>query len=271
MPEAKNVNVSVNTGALLGKFLRDIQNLLDIIMLVSAGLESVTEEQYRANPAFMSFQPAVNQSLTLDDAKNRSKQWLLTSFLTDSVNVTANFLDECRKVCALYRLSGRQQITAQEFLHILTKDYKRFHKAGSPDKFKSLRDDFRVQTPFEEHFLSLNRARNCLVHRRGLVSSEDADEDGRLAIKWSVMELVAIPPGGAEEIVLGGPTDVAAGSSLGVRVRDRTRAFALGERITLETRELYQSIFTLFAFAKELVKSIEAYGEALGVLRRADG
>ncbi len=109
MTSEKHVNVSINTGALSGNYLADIQNLLDIITLVYAGQEFVGEEQYQAHISFMSFQPATNRKFAFEEAKERSSQWLLTSFLTESINATGNFLDECRKICALYRLGSQKK------------------------------------------------------------------------------------------------------------------------------------------------------------------
>ena len=270
MAEEKHVKISVNTGALLGNFLADIQSLLDIITFVYAGLESADEELYQEHLSFMSFHPATNRKLTFEDAGKRSRQWLLTSFLTDCVNATGNFLDECRKICAVYRLGGQGKIVGQEFKDVFERDWSRFHRLGFPDKFQSLKNEFGAETQFEEHFLSLNQARNCLVHRRGVVSSRDTNEKDKLVVKWRIMQLVASPPDGNEEIPIHEPTTVEGGWSIGVKFQDRFRAFEIGQRITLQAVELYQSIFTLYSFASELVKSIEAYGVAQGVLKKPE-
>lgn len=264
MEEAKHVNVSINTGSLQGSYLADIQNLLDVITFVYGAAETVSEERYESHLGFMTFHPASDRRLTYGEARDRSTQWLLGSFLTDSVNATGNFLDECRKVCALYRLGGKGKVVGQEFKDIFEGDWRHFHRLGFPDKFDHLRNEFGVETPFEKHFLSLNQARNCLVHRKGIVAQRDTNEEGRLTITWRIMELVATPPGDGDEIVIGGQTQVEAGSTISVRFTNKERSFDVGERVELAVPELYQSISTLHALASSLVKSIEAYGVSQG-------
>jgi len=265
MEEVKHVDISINTASLQGSYLADIQNLLDVITFVYGAAEHVTEERYESHLGFMSFQPANDRRLTYGDARDRSKQWLLGSFLTDSVNATGNFLDECRRVCALYRLGAKGKAAGQEFKDIFERDWKSFHRLGFPDKFTHLRNEFGVETLFEKHFLSLNQARNCLVHRRGIVAQRDTNEEGKLRITWRIMELVATPPDDGDEVIIEGQTQVDAGWTVSIRFRDRERSFNVGERVELAVPELYQSISTLHAFACNLVKSIEAYGASLGL------
>ncbi len=267
MADNKKVNLSINTPALLGNYLADIQNLLDIITFAHIGQQFVDEKNYQNHISFMTFHPASNRRLSFHDVKDKSSQWLLTSFLTDSINSTGVFLDECRKICALFRLSGKGKVSGQELNNIFQQEWKKYHELGFPAKFKHLRDEFTVETPFEGHFLSLNQARNCLVHRKGIVSNKDINENGKLVIKWRIMELVVTSPDGKEEVVIESPRIIESGGSLGYRLRDRERDFEVGQKITLELTELYQNIITLYSFATELVKSIESYGKAQGVLK----
>ncbi len=267
MEEGKYLNVSISTAALQGRYLAEIQNLLDIITFVYRATETLTEERYQSPLGFMSVHPAHNRRLSFAEAHDHSKQWLLGSFLTDSVNATGSFLDECRKVCALYRLGGKGRFVGQEFKDIFAGDRKRFHRLGFPDKFGHLRSDFGVETPYERHFLSLNQARNCLVHRNGIVAPEDTNQEGRLVVTWRTVEFLAKPPGEGDEIVIEGQTRLDAGWSVSLRSTDRERSFDVGKRIELTVPELYQSILTLHALASSLVKSIEAYGVSQGVVK----
>ena len=268
MSEAQHVTVDMR--ALLGNYLGEIQNLLDIITFVYAGHKSVREDQYQTALSFMSFHPAANRKLSYDHAKERSGQWLLTSFLTDSINATGNFLDECHKICALYRLGGAGSLVGQEAKDVFEKDVKAFPRRSFPGKFQRLRDDFGVETDLEEHFMSLNKARNCLVHRRGIVSPGDTNRENELVIKWRAVQLVVRPPDGAEGTAIEAPTVVDEGSSIGLKFQEKARAFKMRQRITLEAAELCQSIYTLSLFASKLVESIEAYGDAQGVLDLAE-
>jgi len=268
MGEAK-VNVSVNTAALQGNYLAGIQNLLDVITFVYSGHSSVTEELYREhNIGFIAFHPASNRRLSYAEAKDQSTQWLLTSFLTDSVNVTGNFLNECRRVCALYRLAGKGRVTGEELKDVSERDWNRFDRLLFPQKFDCLRKEFDIETVYERHFLSLNMARNCLVHRKGFVGPKDVNEGGKLVITLHAVGLVAESPDGREKGVLDSPRPVEGGWRICLEAgKDSHHSFDVGQRIKLEEPELYQCVQTLYYLATDLVKAIESYGAAQGVGR----
>ena len=271
MEKAKHIDVSVNTADLRDCYLADIQNLLDVILFVYAGESCVTAESYQnqSQIGFMTFHPAIDRRLSYGEAREKSTQWLLTSFLTDSVNATGNFLDECRKICAIYRLSSKGRVIGQEFNDIFGKEWKRFHHLDFPKKFDDLRKEFGVQTVFETHFLSMNKTRNCLIHRKGVVTSQDTNDNGRLTLKWSVLSVVAKPPGSEVETVVDSSFAVETGCLIGFRFMDKHRSFEIGQRIKLTLPELYESISTLYAFATTRVESIESYGTAQGVCKAA--
>lgn len=266
MSEAKHITISLNTGALLANYLGDIQNLSDIVLFIYAGHELVTEKNYDMPIGFVNIQTASNRKLSFQQAKEQSDQWMLTSFLSESVNTTGSFLDEVRRVCALYRIGAKRRIKARELNDILGNEATRFHRLGFPEKFTALANDFGVKTELDSHFLSLNRARNCLVHRRGIVSERDTNEDGRLVIKWRVAEMVAKPIDGTPEVVLLGPRVLESETQVYMRVVDRTKAFGVGQRISLVREELCQNMFTLLSLAKDLVGSVEGYGRTMSVL-----
>ena len=270
MEEQNHLSISINTVSLLASYLAEIQNLFDVTTLVVGAAENATEERYRKDLAFLTFHPANDRRLDFHQARQNSRVWLLRSFLSDSVDATGSFLDECSKVCALFRLGGKGEIKGQEFKDIFEADWNRFHRLGFPDKLDHLRKEFGVESPLEKHFLSLNQARNCLVHRRGIVAPRDTNEEGNLKILWWVVELVAKPSGEAEEIVIENPTTVEAGWSIFARATNRERSFDVGERIELSVPELYRSISTLYSFADSLVKSVESYGASQGTERTGE-
>lgn len=267
MGQGKEITISLNTGFLLGNYLAEIQNLLDIVSFICAGHGSVTDESYDAPMGFINVHPASNLRLSFQQAKEKSHQWLLTSFLTESVNITGGFLDETRRVCALCRLCAKKKTTGKELNAVLGDEARKFHRLGFPDKFEALRSDFGVTTNLQDHFLSLNQARNCLVHRKGIVAGKDTNEGDKLVIKWRIMQVVAKPADGTPEITLVEPKVLEAESEVYVRVVDRTKAIDVGQEILLAREELCQNIFTLFLLAQDLVKSAEFYMKTIGLLQ----
>jgi hypothetical protein len=267
MADEKPVSICVNIGNLRDNYLAEIQNLADIVLFICAGHESVARDKYGLPLGFISVEPAANRKLTYEQAKEKSADWLLASFLRDSVDVTTSLLDESRRVCALWRVYGKKMRTkGLEWNRVMGSESKKFHRLGFPDKFRILRTEFGVHTQLETHFLSLNSARNCLVHRRGIVSHRDTNEDQRLVVKWRAGEMVARAVDGDSEVTLTEPTVLESESDVFMRIVDKTKAFNLGQKISFERTELYQNIFTLFLLACDLVRSVEDYGKRIGTI-----
>jgi len=88
MEKAKHVNVSINTAALQGGYLTDIQNLLDVITFFYAGESCVTAELYQnqSQRGFMTFHPAENRRLSYGDEKKGDVHEIITSY-SDQIKI----------------------------------------------------------------------------------------------------------------------------------------------------------------------------------------
>jgi len=180
----KHITIHTDTGALLGSFLGEVQKLLDVVTLAFTGLEAATESQYDGTLAFFSFHPAADRRQPFPDVKRNCSQWLLSSFLSDSVDAAGMFLVECWEVCSFYRLSTRDVVFGADYLAVRGSGKKEFHSLGFPDKLKCLAEEFQVETPLGRHFLTMNKARNCLVHRNGVVAKRDCNDVDVLTVEW---------------------------------------------------------------------------------------
>jgi hypothetical protein len=170
-----------------------------------------------------------------------------------------DFLDQCWLVCAIFSINAQGRTTAADYNRIVGREAKKFHRLGMPAKLNRLREDFSVTSEFEAHLLSINTARNCLVHRLGMVTDRDVDTNGELAILWRSFALVAQSPDGAQEISLDEPVVIEAGWTVIVRMTDKQKLFQKGERIELSYREITHIFSSLMSFAASLGKSIEEY------------
>ncbi len=262
----EHLHIRINTGALQGQYLIQLQRLLDVLTLTFAGTETVTVEAYLNHKRFQNFYPADKHRFDFSNAKVETENWLIRSFLKDAIELTNTFLEECRAICALYRLHALAPATGEDFNRIFDEERKRFNRLGLPDKLKELSGEFEVSSPLESHILSINRARNCLVHRLGIVTDRDIDDTGELVITWRTTQFSATNPDGSQRIILDKPGMlVQEGWTIKVSILDQKKSFKLGDTIKLTYDELYNSVMTFFVFATSIVKSIEEYSAKLGI------
>jgi len=263
-PGQKNLVLKINLDGPVGKFMTSLQHLLDIILFTFAGAELVESEKYDKYSRFLSFHPSHNKRLNFQQAKDKYEKWLIRNFLGDAINFTGAFLEEFKTICAIYGL-GTQRILGEQYNKIVTKEKDNFNKLGLPEKMKLLKDKYGVFSEFESHILELNKLRNCIVHRLGIVSKRDVNEDDKLVIHLRAIQIFAKNPKTGEEIEINKETHVDAGWVIMARWSENYKSFKLGESVSLNYQEMIQSINTFYLFASSMKKSIFDFLKARGI------
>jgi hypothetical protein len=266
----EQAKIVLNFTALQANFRRALQHQLDIIKVLQIGCDNVTAEQVANEPAFGSFVPANGAQLEHEAARIAAHDWLLRGFVRDAIEATCLFLDECLHVCQLIVFAAKGKVNKTELDQLLRDGQTVNHGLPFPKKLSTMADDFGVSTQFDPHLLSLNRARNCLVHRLGRVGRRDADDDGLMRVQLHRVEFLVIGSETGTVLILEPGLTVPEPSSLAVRFIDHTRTFAVGDLIRFDSRELYDTTITLFRYGEELARSIEEFARASGIAESPD-
>lgn len=251
--------ININLDSLVGKLNVRLQHLSDIMKFANISLEKVDKNHYDEYKVFVSLNVAYNQSLSYENAKNEFHSWCLRNSFRDSVETLSGFLEECYVVCSLLKARKNECIKTEEYNKIIIKNSGKFHSMNFPDKIDILRKEFSVYSSLEEHVLSLNKVRNCLVHRDGIVSTKDLNTENELVAKFREIQLVVLSPDKTKEQIITEPTTIDEGGHLGIKVQNFERRFKLRERIDFEPIEHARTIFTFFAFGIEIYKSIAKF------------
>jgi hypothetical protein len=260
------LHIHLDLSALQAVFFRRLQRQLDVTKVLQVGCEQVTAEQIARHEEFGRFIPANGAQLEHQDAKVEAQDWLLRGFLRDAIEGAGLFLDECLQVCEIMPLVAKGTAQAGELhrlFHVLPSANHRLH---FPQKLEKLGQQFGIVTRFNGHVLSLNKARTCVVHRLGLVSSRDVDEAGILKIRFQHARFVARGQETGQELLIDRAGIVTTEDSmLELQFVDSERCFLEGEQVRLQAHELYDTIITLWRFGATLAQAIEAYGKGLGI------
>lgn len=260
-PTQANVHVNVSLDGLLGSLHRDIQRVTN---LVAVGIQSpvVLDQEslaIRSDPMSFRFGNAPPWASS-DDARSDYEDWVYGNGLRDILESVGSFLEEVRHILALWSLGDRQsageQLTGSIWNAEMQDAAKRFHRLGFPDKVDMLRAEFqtRVDTALNEHVLSVNVARNCMVHRRGIVSERDLNRENALVVSWRRMAVVLQDEDGEHPLVLGKPLEKE--STVIMKVEDTAKEFGLGERVIFTATEFAEICWSMFLYSF-------AWGEAL--------
>jgi len=142
---------------------------------------------------------------------------------------------------------------------------QKFHRLGLPDKLNHLNEEHGIEldNALSRHMLSINAARNCLVHRDGVVGERDS-VDGRLVVSWRRVKWVITDEDGERDLVSGVVYEKE--SSLGMKFLDEKRSFKLGDRITFSAPEFQHIAWSMYLFGVTTGLKITEWGVANGFI-----
>jgi hypothetical protein len=260
---AQTVQVSINLGALQSSSLRRLQQLTDVLKFARAAAAALTPDDFDQHLDFFNLRPSANTALGFDQAREASETWVVLHILRDAIDVIQAFLEDVHRCCALYQLVKKHSVTSQDF-QLFDAAADAFHSLGLPVKIKRLRDMFGVESDFDQHIVSLNTARNCLVHRLGTVGESDVDSNGELRIKWAEIRLQARALDGSTVKAIDRPTQFDEGWTVELVIGPKEKVYGKGDQLHLTYQELLGALFSHQSYINSLTVSVQKYAETLG-------
>ena len=259
--------VNINLDGLRSELQRSLQS---IICLVSAGLnssDSIDSDNLHL-PTSIKHTFANTSAIQKDKFKNKYSEWILSNGFRDAIESISSFLESVHQVLTCWELAVK---TESEF-HIPRDDWnitfprmiKQYHRFGLPEKLSHISDehDIEIKESFKDQVLSINSARNCLVHRNGVVSDRDVNEDNELVVKWLHMKLFVRNEDGDQDLVVGEVLEKE--STICMKLEEKEKIFALGSLVSFTVEEFSELTWCFFLFGEELVKTINQSGMDLG-------
>lgn len=270
----KTVNININLASLLGELQQSLQH---VICLVGAGLQHI--DQIDSNQLHIptdGIKLSLSRSLGWDDNAVRKKylQWVLANGFRDSIESLSMFLESTHKVLSAWELVEKQkkgiQLKGSDWNEIIHMDLPKYHRLGFPDKLGHLKKEHSIvfNEALGNHVLSINKARNCLVHRCGIVTSADMTSEKGLSITYRRMAMFVQNAGSISDLRIGQVLEK--DSVVVVKNQDEEMIFGLGDRIELNTEEISGLIWCLFLFGKSVVQKVENYGFHNGLISRKE-
>src|SRR2546430_1353332 len=130
--------------------------------------------------SFGQITPAHPRQLNIDETRAQFRSWVLANGLRDCVEALGTTLEWARKYCVFWSMPGTIAKTAEGALRLsaqftgnvwnseMVAEAEKFDRLPLPKKFQYLENKFRLERPeLIDDVLSINAARNCLVHRGG--------------------------------------------------------------------------------------------------------
>jgi len=207
----------------------------------------------------------------LEDVRTYWKTWVLRGGFRDVAETLATTLEEVHRILALWSLipKGSQSgaKVALTAVHQMEKDIEAFHAKNLPDKLGVLakRHAFSFPPDIEAELFSINAARNCLVHRGGIVGGRDLDEGVQtFTLKWRALCPYVRDNAGERPMVLPFQTSQTDETFMILKSEAKTRVFNLGDVLTVTSEEFTWIAWTQLNASQWAAGRLEEIGSAMG-------
>ena len=206
--------------------------------------------------------PETDDENVLAEYKHEFRTWVIANALREIHESLIEYLEKVNQACLTFEWVVREK-TSED----CDRFQKKFHNAGFQDKFHILRRQFNVTTQHENGWLSVNAARNCLTHRRGVVGCDDVNEGGHLRLRWRALEIYFIPAGGAPVFNRDIPPSglQMQGGALDSKYVDRSCSFEKGQLVELSPLQLAEICAFADEAAVELANSAVEFARNKGI------
>lgn len=205
----------------------------------------------------------ISDEKTLNNFKTEFGRWIVINGLRELIETFCVFLDEIHLACLFVALTIGQ-IPKDRF----QSQNMKFRHYGLNDKFTHLNNDFNVSIKLSDYLVSINQARHCLTHRRGIVGIEDCLNRKELIVRWKGIDIYAETPSGEKISLLPLPEErpiLIKGSEVKLEFQEHSKIFPLKSIVTFSPRDLAEICnFTLMQI-NEINRSTLEYAKNSGI------
>lgn len=184
--KTKSGSLIVPIAILKNWFGQDLQDLIDSHRFYSIGMMS-------SEKAYNSFTRTVERNFSYAQPRSFSEkleyaQWYASKkFIEESVGLLHQYM--IRLNSSIYIIKNKDK-DEQTLVENVNKEERRFDSLSFPKKKEELSAYCPDTLNLENEATSLNNARNCFVHRRGVVSQKDInDNSNNLIVKWRTIRM----------------------------------------------------------------------------------
>lgn len=198
------------------------------------------------------FDVRISEVVDIQERKTALTNWLLSKAFQDLTRGMSEALQEAFVYVEVLSLAG-QQTTRPEFDMQVADIRHRGNKMKFPDLLCAVAAKLDAPLHFADEYASLQKIRNCLEHRGGVVGQKEADVDKKLKLRFPTHDFLIQYPDGSETLIaeqdgfeVEGPATVVQ------RIGLMEKEFEVGQRVALTPFEFQRIALGCLAFCEDL-------------------
>lgn len=207
--------------------------------------------------------PSGTDEAGIEYYKENFCQWIIGCGLREVVENFALFLDriyDASQMISVINL-GKDESLAK-------KSKNSFLRMGPAAKMELLKDEFAIEAPFRELLSTVNQARNCLTHRRGIVGPEDCGKHQSLVVSWRGPRIWAQEPDGKEYDLNSAAFEgvyLPVGGRIKAQLITKSKEFGMGAVVDLTCTDLSEICWYTLQLANAYTDSATQFAIRSGV------
>jgi predicted small integral membrane protein len=208
----------------------------------------------------------------LEDVKTYWKTWILRGGFRDVAETLATTLEEIHRILALWNIVPKDAQSGGSvkwaLITQMNQENGSFHSKNLPDKLALLtkRYGFTFPEDTRAQLLSINAARNCLVHRSGTVGEKDLDAGTEtFTLKWKAICPYVKDSTGERVAVFPFETSKTDETYLALKSEEKIKLFKRGDILELASEEFSWVAWTQLEASQWAAIRLEEIGRAQGL------
>jgi hypothetical protein len=236
-PPAKAVHIRLDGNAVVAPVQRAVRDSLEVLSIALAAIENT-------NPTKIPSMPGGGIVLTLRspepidvvERKTAYTNWLLSKAFQELARSISEALQEAYLYVEVFDMRAGPA-TWEEFMDTEKAIRQRANKMHFPELLSAVSS--RLDTPliFADEYSSLQKVRNCLEHRAGLVTDREVDTNGTLTLRFPTIYVVVKT--GDEEVIVADQEKLRVEEDAIIQVKfgHLNKEYKQGERVVLTPLE----------------------------------
>jgi hypothetical protein len=260
MPEPERVEIRLEPNGVVTPAKLAAINATEVVSLCLRAFDDVELAIPERQGQTFALQFSRDPEPTTEERRSFYKSWVLARGLQDLIRGINETLQEA--VLYIEVLKWAPRSTTLAAIESEIGDIKlRANGLHFPALLAMVNRGLTLPLSFDSEFLSLNRARNCLEHRRGIVSEKDVDDGSTtMTLTYPAIKTYYIRNGEEISLAIGEVIDTFEPGvrgpdghvSIFAKRENRTINYNIGDRLTISASEFYELAMACLFFADDL-------------------
>ena len=227
------IEYNIDFGKILEVALKGVRRATVFLGLgVNAASDTGFDKYQLTKIAKIQLLPPDVDAQTLAHFKDEFKTWIIGNGLRELIETFSVFLEKLHEACLIIE-NHLERVSPKD----LAEQQANFVRHGFPKKLNILKESFSVGPKQIAQLITLNKARNCLTHRRGIVGRNDCNLDDSLKVNWVGADMFVQTPSGEKHLLQEG-LYLPEGGDVMLQFLERECVFPVGSVVRFSPQEL---------------------------------